>query len=99
MISPRFAQQMAKVTDSADKVSGISGELKKVYQTDELTLRFGNFEQRRERLLAFDLENISEDSETKVSGLLGFAMFWILDMKLDYRDHLVDFQLDPSRLH
>jgi hypothetical protein len=42
---------------------------------------------------------MSEDAGTEISGILGFAMLWILEIKLDYRDHLVDFRIDPNRPH
>jgi hypothetical protein len=35
---------------------------------------------------------------TEVSGFLGFGMLRVLDLKLDYRDGLVDFEYDPKRL-
>lgn len=70
-----------------------------VYQTEDLTLTFGGFQQHCQRLLAFDMENMSNDAETEISGILGFAMLWILDIKLDYRDHLVNLQADPNHPH
>jgi hypothetical protein len=99
VIAPGFAREVVKVSESPGKVSGLAGEVKNVYQTDELTLTFGNFQQHRQRLLAIDLKAASNSAETEISGILGFAMLWILDVKLDYRDHLVDFQLDPNRPH
>jgi hypothetical protein len=81
------------------KVSGIGGEVRNVYQTEEVTLTFGNFQQHRQRPLAIDLKRVSDDADTEISGILGFAMLWVLDIKLDYRDHLVDFHLDPNPPH
>jgi hypothetical protein len=71
--------------------------VRNVYQTGEITLTFGTFRQHRQGLVAFDLKSVSEDAGTETSGVLGFAMLWILDSKLDYRDHQVDFQVDPNR--
>lgn len=34
---------------------------------------------------------------TEASGSLGFAMLWKLEVKLDYRDGMVDFEYDPKR--
>lgn len=28
----------------------------------------------------------------------GFAMLWVLEIKIDYRDHLVDFPYNPSHI-
>ncbi len=99
MIAPALAREASKVSEANAKVSGLGGAVRNVYQTDEITLKFGGFQQHRQKLLAFDLKHISDDAETEISGILGFAMMWILDIKLDYRDHLVGFQLDPNRPH
>jgi hypothetical protein len=45
-----------------------------------------------------DLSTISRHTGTEVSGFLGFAMLRQLELKLDYRDGLVDFEYDPKRL-
>ena len=99
MITPALAREISKVSESGMKVSGLAGGVRNVYQTDELTLTFGGFQQHRQKLLAFDLKRMSDDAGTEISGILGFAMLWILEIKLDYRDHLVDFQVDPNRPH
>jgi hypothetical protein len=80
-------------------VQGLSGDVKQVYKTDNLTVTFGSFRQSRQSLLAFNLKPMSEDAGTEISGILGFAMLWILEIKVDYRDHLVDFRIDPNRPH
>ena len=48
-------------------------------------------------MLAFDLSSISNHAGTEVSGTLGFAMLHLLEIKIDYRDGLVDFTYDPQR--
>jgi hypothetical protein len=47
---------------------------------------------------SLDLSTISRHTGTEVSGFLGFAMLRQLELKLDYRDGLVDFEYDPKRL-
>jgi hypothetical protein len=37
--------------------------------------------------------------QSEQSSTLGFAMLFMLDIKLDYRDNLVDFEYDPDRIH
>jgi len=32
-----------------------------------------------------------------VSGILGFTLLHLLDIKIDYRDGLVDFEYNPRR--
>jgi hypothetical protein len=36
---------------------------------------------------------------TEISGTLGFGMLFMLDIRIDYRDGLVDFSFDPNRFH
>jgi hypothetical protein len=99
MISPALAREASKLLESNAQVRGLSGDVNKVYRAEDLTLTFGSFRQHRQSLLAFNLKPMSEDAGTEISGILGFAMLWILEIKLDYRDHLVDFHLDPNRPH
>jgi hypothetical protein len=37
--------------------------------------------------------------QSEKSSTLGFAMLFMLDIKLDYRDNLIDFEYDPNRIH
>jgi tetratricopeptide (TPR) repeat protein len=99
-VSPAAAREATKVhSDSDTKVKGLSGEVKKVYSADELTLTFSSFQQKREDMVSFDMTHISDGIGTEVSGTLGFAMLYLLDIKIDYRDYLVSFSYDPNRLH
>jgi tetratricopeptide (TPR) repeat protein len=98
-ISPALAREAANLSDSNAKVRGLSGNVNNVYRAYDLTLTFGSFRQHRQSLTAFDLKGISDGTGTEISGILGFAMLWILDIKLDYRDNLVDFAVAPNRPH
>jgi hypothetical protein len=53
--------------------------------------------QENQDLVAFDMTRISDDVGTEISGTLGFTTLGFLDMKIDYRDGLVDFSYDPKR--
>jgi tetratricopeptide (TPR) repeat protein len=100
MIAVPAAREASKVhSQQTTKVSGLSGTVKDVYKTDDITLTFGKFQQHRHDLLSFDLKYMSDDAGTEVSGILGFAMLWLMEIKLDYRDHLVDFHVDENRVH
>ena len=99
-VSPAAAREASKVYSNSDvKVKGLSGEVNKVYRTGDITLTFGHFQQKRHDLVAFDMTNISNSLGTEVSGTLGFAMLWLLEIKIDYRDNLVDFTYDANRFH
>jgi TonB family protein len=77
---------------------GLSGEVNKAYLT-KATLSFGHSQQWSMGIVAFDLSNLSHRAGTEVSGLLGFGMLRLLEVKIDYRDGLADFVYDPTRVH
>jgi tetratricopeptide (TPR) repeat protein/predicted aspartyl protease len=85
--------------DDYDQVKGLSGKVAKLYTADKVKIRFSRFEQDRSDLIAFDLSNISNNVDTEVSGTLGFAMLRMLDIKIDYRDGVVNFTYDKNRFH
>jgi hypothetical protein len=72
----------------------MSGKVKTVYSAANATIQFANFKQTREDLITIDLTHISDGFGTEVSGILGFGMLWMLDMKIDYRDGLVRFSAE-----
>jgi Flp pilus assembly protein TadD/predicted aspartyl protease len=99
-ISPEAGKEASKLySDPNMRVKGLSGAVNEVFRVDNVTLTFGHFQQRKQGLVAFDLTNISNSLGTEVSGTLGFAMLRLLDIKIDYRDGLVDFAYDPNRIH
>ncbi len=99
-VSLEAAREASKVHKDSDiEVKGLSGQVKTVYSTGEILLTFGRFQQRRTDMVAFDLSSMSNNVGTEVSGALGFAMLYLLDIKLDYRDNLVNFEYDQKRFH
>jgi len=98
-ISPEAAREVTKVgSDSDKKLHGISGSVKNVYSAREAVLQFGRLRQENQDMTAFDMSGISESDGTEVSGLFGFVMLRFLDIKIDYRDALVDFSYDAKLL-
>jgi tetratricopeptide (TPR) repeat protein len=96
-ITPAAAKQVTKISRDEDfKVKGINGEVKDVYRANKANLQFAHFKQDRQDLVTFSLDNISNSIGTEVSGILGFRMLVMLDIKIDYRDGLVDFTYSPS---
>jgi tetratricopeptide (TPR) repeat protein len=97
-ISPSAAREVTKVSSDSDTtVKGLSGSVKDVFRADQLTLQFGHFRQKNVDIVAFDTTRISDSIGTEVSGMLGFAMLRMLEIKIDYRDGLVDFVYNPAR--
>jgi hypothetical protein len=78
-------------------VKGLNGTVQNVFRANELTLQFSNLRQKNLDIVAFDTTRISDSVGTEVSGMLGFSMLWMLEIKIDYRDGLVDFVYDPNR--
>jgi TonB family protein len=97
-ISPDAAEEVTKVhADPGSIVKGINGSVKNVYRADKAVIQFGHLRQENQDLVAIDLSHLSDGTGTEVSGILGFAMLRLLDIKIDYRDALVDFNYDPKR--
>ena len=89
------AKEVTKVsTEYATEVKGMSGKVKTVYSAANATIQFSNFRQTREDLITIDLTHVSNGFGTEVSGVLGFVMLWMLHIKIDYRDGLVNFTAD-----
>ena len=100
ILSARAGRQVSKVSsDDTIRVLGLNGEVNKVYSSDKATLRFGHLQQPTLGILTLDLSTLSRHTGTEVSGLLGFEMLRVLEVKLDYRDGLVDFEFDPKRVN
>jgi TonB family protein len=97
-ISLNAAEEVTKVhADPRSIVKGINGSVKSVYRADKAVIQFGRLRQENQDLVAIDLSHVSDRTGTEVSGILGFAMLRLLDIKIDYRDALVDFSYDPKR--
>ncbi|MGB8524872.1 MAG: aspartyl protease family protein [Candidatus Acidiferrales bacterium] len=95
-ITPAAAKQVTKISREENfKVKGINGEVKDIYRADKANLQFAHFKQDRQDLVTFNLDNISNSMGTELSGILGFRMLRLLDIKIDYRDGLVDFIYTP----
>ena len=95
-ISPEAAREVTKVRGDPNMyVKGISGTVKNVYTADKAVLRFGHLQQPNENIVTFDLSSVSNSAGTEVSGTLGFNTLSMLDIKIDYRDGLVDFTYNP----
>jgi hypothetical protein len=97
-ISPAAAREVTRVHGDSDTiVKGISGKVDEVYSANKAIVQFGHIRQENQDMTAIDTKAISDNVGTEVSGFLGFVSLRFLDIKIDYRDALVDFQYDPKR--
>jgi ABC-type antimicrobial peptide transport system ATPase subunit len=98
ILSTRAAQKVTQVkVDPSTQVSGMSGSVGKVYRAEKANLRFGDYSQQNDNIVALDLSSISRNAQTEVSGILGFELLGGLEMKIDYRDGLIDFIRNPKQ--
>ena len=99
-ISPAAAREVTKVrADSDFKVKGLNGSVNNVFTADNLTLTFSHFRQPAKDIVAFDTTGMSNSAGAEISGMLGFNMLYQMQVKIDYRDGLVDFVYEPNRFH
>lgn len=99
ILSLRAGQQMSKVSnENRLRVSGLNGPVKQVYSA-RAVLRFGNLQLPNMDIVTLDLTSQSRIIGTEISGFLGYGILRILEIKLDYRDGLVDFVYDPKRVN
>jgi len=98
ILSLRGARGVGKVnSDYWLRVRGLNGESSDVYSA-KAALHFGHLQQPNMNIVTLDLSSQSRRIGTELSGFLGFGMLRVLEVKIDYRDGLVDFEYDPNRI-
>ena len=91
-ITPEAAKQVTKISrDDNLEVKGLSGTVKDVYRAQKAHLQFAHLKDDRQDLITIDMDHSSNSLGTEIAGILGFRMLILLDIKIDYRDGLVDF--------
>jgi Flp pilus assembly protein TadD/predicted aspartyl protease len=91
-ITPAAAREVTKLrADSERVVVGISGSVRNLYSAEKAILEFGRVRQANQDLTAFEISSASQSVGTEISGTLGFMTLHLLNIKIDYRDGLVDF--------
>jgi tetratricopeptide (TPR) repeat protein len=99
LLASNFAREVTKVSkDRVNRIGGVSGEVKDVYIASKAEVQFANFRTQDFDLTTIDLSNLSDSAGTEVSGIIGFELLRILEIKIDYRDGLIDFTYDRNKL-
>ena len=99
-ISLQAAREVTKVHEDFDThVRGLNGRVKKIFRADKVTLSFGRYKHEDQDVVVFDHSSLSREAGTEISGTLGFALLQMLKIKIDYRDGLVDFDYNSTRVH
>lgn len=96
-ISQQAAREVSKLHSEDTKVKGLSGEVNKVYSTDDITFKFAHLSQRADGVYAFDTSHISKNTGMEISGFIGANTLKLLTIHIDYRDGLVKFDYNPNR--
>jgi predicted aspartyl protease len=96
-LSLAYAKESGKV-HSQDEVRfmGISGDVKKTYYIDNISLQFGQLRVPPTSYYAFDLTKISHNTGVEVSGFVGLPTLSRLTISIDYRDNLMQLKYDPK---
>jgi tetratricopeptide (TPR) repeat protein len=98
LIDPAAAREVTKVHDDSNSIiKGLNGSVKNVYSVDKAVLMFGKLRQENQDMFSFDMTPLSDSIGTEISGALGFTTLNLLEIKIDYRDGLVDLSYDPKR--
>jgi tetratricopeptide (TPR) repeat protein len=101
IVSPDAAREITRIHGNAfDRVKGVSGEAKKVYDAETVVFQFGHLREKGRNIPSLDISKFSESTGTEISGFLGFIdILQYLDIKLDYRDGLVDFAFTTAPIN
>ena len=93
-LSIPFASEGGKLHDSLLKFTGISGQVKKVYELWGGVLQFADFGLPSTTYYAFDFTSLSHNSGFEIGGLLGLTTLQRLTLTIDYRDDLMKLSYD-----
>jgi len=99
LISPQAAREVTHVSNGTeDDYFGVSGQVKKTFTTDELTLSFAGLRKLTQGMTAIDMSSSTRYAGIDISGFLGAPTLHQLTVRIDYRDRLVGFSYDPKRI-
>jgi TonB family protein len=97
VFSVSAARQISSVQENSRvEIKGLSGSVRKVYDAEKTALHFANVQQYADKETALNLEGMSDEVGTEVSGVLGVLNLRTLDVILDYRDGFVAFDFTLS---
>lgn len=76
--------------DDWNGVKGAAGEVPKVYKAGKVDLKFAKYRWPGNALATIDLANFSRLDGVEISGIIGLNFLHAFEIKIDYRDGLVD---------
>jgi hypothetical protein len=97
VVSQEAAREVSMVTiDKFTHVRGYNGEVKNGRRTGQLKLQFAGMEFEADALPVVDM-SVYDENSFAVAGLLGFPVLQYFDIKIDYRDGLIDLDKGEKR--
>jgi hypothetical protein len=97
LLSQRAATQVTKTYIDPDlAIGGVSGTIKNVFRAESATIHFAHFAQKNQYMVTVSLAKQSRDMGMELSGVLGLELLRVFQLKIDYRDGLVDFVYDAK---
>jgi hypothetical protein len=91
-IAPQLARELASLTGKSPvPASGLNGKIDQTFWTGPVRLVFGNYYHVATREASTDLTIHSDKAGTEISGILGLDVLLNCDIKIDYRDGLIQF--------
>jgi len=108
VISPAAAREVTKVSgNSGWEVSGIQGEVDKVYDAGKFTMAFAglrldspsmtSIDTTKPSMTSIDTTKYSHDYGVEISGFIGAPALTQLVLHIDYRDNLVWCEYTPKK--
>lgn len=96
LLAPDMAKEAGKLHDSNLRITGISGEVKHVYESPDTELFVADLKLPPQSYYATDLTSLSHSNGFETSGLLGLPTLQRLTIRIDYRDNLLKLTYDPK---
>jgi predicted aspartyl protease len=98
-VSPEAARDVAKVhRDISDTVKGLNGEVKRLYYIDKMQFVFAHTAQEIGNVASLDMSGTNREIGLETAGFLGANTLQYMTLHLDYRDGLVKFDFDPTKV-
>jgi tetratricopeptide (TPR) repeat protein len=97
-IGLQLAREAVSLSDAPHSTShALNGTIAQTFSTGRVRLEFGHFYYVAAAELAIDLSMDSDKAGTERSGTLGFDVMHNFDIKIDYRDGIIQFSNDIQR--
>jgi tetratricopeptide (TPR) repeat protein len=85
-ISPQLAGRVGKLSQSHNRITGMSGAVNDVSVLQDAVLKFASVAEPKHDLTAFDPHALSQQLGTEVSGFIGFDLLSRMTVRINYRD-------------